>query len=177
MSKVFDPEDKLDEKIKELIRERELHGKLLLRYKQLERQFSLLDSDFTKLSDKNIELENLLASKPKLPEDVAVKFDDDKLRYDLLSPYALEEVVKVYNFGAKKYADRNWEKGLNYNRLLASMFRHIEAFRKGEDIDQDSNCHHMASVCFNAMAILHFWKTQGKNTLDDRVLYEPTKTD
>lgn len=110
-------------------------------------------------------------------ETHGVKFDGDKLRYDLLSPYALEEVVKVYTFGAKKYYDRNWEKGLNYNRLLASMFRHIEAFRKGEDIDQDSNCHHMASVCFNAMAILHFWKTQTNNTLDDRVIYESTKAD
>lgn len=176
MSKVFDPIDELDSKIKELIRERESHGKLLIRYNQLERQFNWLDAEFTKLSDK-IALNNLLESKPKLPEDVAIKFDDDKLRYDLLSPYALEEIVKVYNFGAKKYADRNWEKGLKYNRLLASMLRHIEAFRKGEDIDQDSNCHHMASVCFNAMAILHFWKTQGNNTLDDRVHYDSTKTD
>ena len=42
------------------------------------------------------------------------KFDTDKLRYELLPPELLEETARVLTFGAVKYADRNWELGMNY---------------------------------------------------------------
>ena len=38
------------------------------------------------------------------------KFDGDKLRYDLIPPLALEEMVKVLTFGAQKYEPDNWQK-------------------------------------------------------------------
>ena len=42
------------------------------------------------------------------------KDDDGKLRYDLIPPLALEEVVRVLTFGAEKYGPNNWRavKGL-----------------------------------------------------------------
>lgn len=97
-----------------------------------------------------------------------VKHDKDKLRFDLLSPYALEEIVKVLTFGAKKYGDRNWEKGLTYSQLVAALYRHLNKFQQGKDVDEESNCQHMASIAFCAMAILHFQATN-QNHLDDRV--------
>lgn len=100
------------------------------------------------------------------------KDDKDKLRFDLISPFALEEIAKVLSFGANKYGDRNWEKGLSYDRLLGAMYRHINAFQQGNIIDSDNGCHHMASVAFCAMAILHFHKT-GNFSKEDGVKYEP----
>lgn len=97
-----------------------------------------------------------------------VKYDKDKLRFDLLSPYALEEIAKVLTFGANKYGDRNWEKGLMYSQLVAALYRHLNKFQQGKDVDEESNCQHMASIAFCAMAILHFQATN-QTHLDDRV--------
>lgn len=37
------------------------------------------------------------------------KFDNGKLRYDLLPFASIDEVVKVLTFGAEKYVDNNWQ--------------------------------------------------------------------
>lgn len=39
-----------------------------------------------------------------MEESIKNDFKDDKLRWDLLPLELIEEVVKVYHFGAKKYA-------------------------------------------------------------------------
>ena len=72
------------------------------------------------------------------------KHDSDKLRYDLVPPEALEEVVKVLTFGAGKYTDRNWEKGINYGRVYGALMRHMQAFWKGEDKDAESGISHLS---------------------------------
>lgn len=107
-----------------------------------------------------------------MEKEIGRKDDKDKLRFDLISPYALEEIAKVLTFGANKYGDRNWEKGLTYDRLLGAMYRHINAFQQGNIIDVDSGCHHMASAAFCAMAILHFHKTNNFSK-EDGAKYEP----
>ena len=53
------------------------------------------------------------------------KFDDGKLPYDLLPGDAIEEIVKVLQFGAVKYGERNWEKGMKWNRPFAALMRHM----------------------------------------------------
>ena len=50
--------------------------------------------------------------------------DAGKLRYDLLEPYAIQELVRVFTAGSLKYADNNWLKGgMKYSRMLASLQR------------------------------------------------------
>lgn len=53
-----------------------------------------------------------------------VKKDLGKRRWSLLPWDAVEEVVKVLEFGAQKYADRNWEKGMDWDRLFDASMRH-----------------------------------------------------
>ena len=36
-------------------------------------------------------------------------FKDDKLRWDLLPLKEIEDIVKVYTEGAKKYSDNSWQ--------------------------------------------------------------------
>jgi len=78
-----------------------------------------------------------------------MKFDGDKLRYDLVHPECLREVVKVLTYGAKKYADDNWIKVDNANRrYYAAALRHIEAWRLGESSDTETGISHLAhSIC------------------------------
>ena len=75
---------------------------------------------------------------------------DDKPRYALISPIALRRLAELLGRGAKKYGDRNWEKGIPLDRYYDSMFRHMQQWYEG-DVSED----HLAAVMFNAMAIIH----------------------
>lgn len=55
------------------------------------------------------------------------KLDDGKLPWHLVPGDALEEIIEILDFGAKKYAPRNWEKGMSYSRLFSAMIRHMWA--------------------------------------------------
>jgi hypothetical protein len=72
------------------------------------------------------------------------KYDDGKLRYDLIPPHALEQVTRVLTFGAAKYGDNNWKITKPESRYTAAAMRHGEAYRKGEKFDKESGIHHLA---------------------------------
>jgi len=76
---------------------------------------------------------------------------DDKPRPDLISPYANEREGAWLGIGAKKYAERNWEAGMPISRCIASLERHVIAYKKGKT-DED----HMAAIRTNAGFILHY---------------------
>lgn len=95
------------------------------------------------------------------------KFDGEKLRYDLLPVDALEEITKVFTMGAKKYGDRNWEKGITWGRIFAALLRHLFAFWVGEDYDKESGLLHTSHMAWNAVALLTYQKR--KIGVDDRV--------
>ena len=77
------------------------------------------------------------------------KDDQGKLRYDLAPFDAIDEIVKVLNFGAKKYADRNWEKGMNWSRPYGALLRHMSAWFMSKvtsksDKDEETGLSHLA---------------------------------
>lgn len=86
----------------------------------------------------------------------ALRFDDGKLRFDLLPPDALTELVKVYTRGSVKYEPRNWERGMNYQRCFASLARHAVLWQMGQDTDEETGCNHMAHVAWNALALVTY---------------------
>ena len=94
------------------------------------------------------------------------KYDGKKSRYDLIPPYPLEQLARIYTFGAQKYSDRNWEKGMKWGRIFAAMMRHAWAFWRGEDKDSETGIHHLASVAFCAFALMEYGRTHKE--LDDR---------
>lgn len=91
--------------------------------------------------------------------EYAVKYDVDKLRFDLLPAGPLMEIAKVFTYGAQKYADRNWEKGMEWGRLFAATQRHLWAFWAGEDADPESKLLHLAHAGFGILALLELSKT------------------
>lgn len=89
--------------------------------------------------------------------DEGVKFDNDKLRYDLLPMDALDEAVKRFTYGAKKYAPDNWQKVPDaLNRYTAALLRHLSAWRQGEKIDPESGLTHIGAVAWNALVLVWF---------------------
>ncbi len=91
--------------------------------------------------------------------DGGMKFDDDKLRWDLLPYDAVEKIVEIMTYGAKKYAPNNWQK-VEAQRYYAALMRHLVAELKGEDYDQESGFLHLAHMACNALFLL--WKKINK---------------
>lgn len=54
-----------------------------------------------------------------------VKFDQGKVRIELVAPELLFAVAHVLTFGAKKYGERNWEHGMKWSRVFGAMMRHL----------------------------------------------------
>lgn len=100
------------------------------------------------------------------------KDDNGKRRLDLIPPEAIHALGDVLTFGARKYADRNWEQGFAWGRSIAALQRHLYAWMGGEDCDPETGLSHMAHVLCNAAFLVTF-EARGLGT-DDRAKREPT---
>lgn len=84
-----------------------------------------------------------------------LKYDDGKLRWDLLPWPAIEEIVKVLTYGASKYGSNTWQTVEPFNeRYTAALFRHLIADIKGEDVDAESSIMHLSHAACNLVFIL-----------------------
>ena len=79
-----------------------------------------------------------------------LRYNEGKLRYDLIHPKALKELVSVLTRGASKYAERNWENGMKWSNVIASLKRHLAAIEAGEDYDQETGALHADHLQCNA---------------------------
>jgi hypothetical protein len=97
------------------------------------------------------------------------KNDGGKDRWDLLPIDAIRQFVKVLTFGARKYTDRNWEKGIHFSRCYAALLRHITSWWEGEDKDPETGLSHLAHAGACILFLLAF-TLRGRKDLDDRPL-------
>ena len=73
------------------------------------------------------------------------KFDGGKLEFGLLPPNALEATVDILTFGAQKYERDNWKRVPDAKRrYFDAMQRHLWAWKKGEQNDQETGKNHLA---------------------------------
>jgi len=89
-----------------------------------------------------------------------VRFNQGKLRYDLVDPLAHRDMVEVLTYGANKYEARNWSRGLSWTSVIASMKRHLAAIEAGEDYDigeGGSGKLHIANLACNAHFLNAFY--------------------
>ena len=90
-----------------------------------------------------------------MKKQVALKNDQEKIRLELLSTVAIEEIGKVLTYGAKKYGkDHNWRNGFKWSRLIGALLRHTFAFMRGETYDKESSLPHMAHAGCCVMFLL-----------------------
>lgn len=97
------------------------------------------------------------------------KDDTGKNRLDLIPLDSLWEVGKVYTMGASKYEDRNWEKGIKFGRVFSALLRHAFKWFIGETYDQEDGQHHLSSVIWCGLTLLHYDLNREKySSFDDR---------
>lgn len=91
-----------------------------------------------------------------------MKFDGDKLRYDLVPPSAIKALAEVLTFGARKYKPNNWKQCEEQDRYVAALYRHLEAWRSGEVNDTDSGMPHLAHAMTNIAFLLELGYNPGE---------------
>jgi len=107
----------------------------------------------------------------QMGKEVAARFSKGKNRYDLIPPWPIDELAKVYTYGSKKYDDDNWRKGLAWKRnVIGPLFRHLWKWLRGEKLDDESNCHHLAMVMWQCCALMEYERC--KVGQDDRNPYD-----
>lgn len=107
------------------------------------------------------------------PEDIeamnkkekATRHNEGKKRWSLVHYKSLEPLVEVLEFGAEKYGEFNWQKGLDKREILESMMRHLAALMDGEQNDKESGLHHIGHIMCNAMFYEYFNNKAKKNRL------------
>lgn len=87
-------------------------------------------------------------------------------RFDLVPVGPMDDVARLYAFGAKKYAAHNWRKGYDWHLSYAAAQRHLTQFWNGEDVDEETGLPHLAAVVFHSLALMEFAKSYPEG--DDR---------
>lgn len=100
--------------------------------------------------------------------DKGLKYDEGKLRLDLIPPEIIEGLGEIFTLGAARYGERNWEKGFEPGQLHAAANRHELAMIKGEFIDPDSGLPHGFHAAWNLliMTTLEIRERQREITMD-----------
>lgn len=105
------------------------------------------------------------------------KADESKTRLELIPPEFIFAVGSVLTFGASKYADRNWEKGMKWSRPFGAAMRHLWAWWGGRgpttrnfllgDLDAETGMSHLwhAGCC---LAFLIAYEERAMTAWDDR---------
>lgn len=103
-------------------------------------------------------------------EKEALRFDDNKTNWSLMPFEAVEEINKVLDFGAKKYAEWNWTNGggMKHSRVINSCLRHLFAYLRGEDKDPESGLSHLAHAGCNILFLIYYNKHPEIFNKDDR---------
>ena len=90
-----------------------------------------------------------------MAETSGVKHDDGKPEWVYLPWAALEQVVRVQDYGAKKYTRENWRQVNDLeHRYLSAALRHIAAHAQGQPLDPESGLPHLAHAITSLLFVL-----------------------
>lgn len=98
-----------------------------------------------------------------------LRYNDGKLRFDLIPPDVMQEIARVMTHGAKKYAERNWERGMAWSICRGSAERHWNQRLLGfthDDGPKGSGLRHLAHNIVNTMFLLAY-ELRGMKKHDD----------
>jgi hypothetical protein len=87
------------------------------------------------------------------------RFNDSKADFSLLPLCTLEDEIRGWMYGKKKYAAWNWAKGMPWSVPFACAMRHLAAWQRGEDIDPESGITHLGLAMCNLRMLTLYAKT------------------
>lgn len=77
-------------------------------------------------------------------------------RFSLIPSEFLWQLAQHYGIGARKYADRNWERGYKWSLSEDAFMRHYQLWKMGERFDPENGQHHLISAAWHLIALFIF---------------------
>lgn len=104
--------------------------------------------------------------------ELANRYNKDKIEWDNFPLFLLDPLMKVAQFGAKKYDKFNFLKGGPQSQYLNSMKRHIRDYEDPRlpDYDLESEVNSLAHTAWNALVAIYMLENHPE--LDDRFKIE-----
>jgi hypothetical protein len=116
---------------------------------------------------KEVVRKNYVHNEPK-------KYNSGKPIMSLVRPEFTLALADALTYGATKYDEKrgdtpNYLKGdgFHYSTIIDSLERHLNAFKSGINVDEESGKHHLALCAANLM-FLHTYEVSNKG-IDDRI--------
>jgi hypothetical protein len=119
-------------------------------------------SHFIKFDGNILSKTTLLPPKPEAlrPGDdltkQGAKFDYGKIRWSLVPWDSVRAILNILEAGAKKYAPRNWEQGMDWSRPFDACIRHLTAWWNGEHKDPDTGYSHLWHAGCNILFLIAY---------------------
>lgn len=95
------------------------------------------------------------------------KYDQGKPAIGLIAPEMLFGTGAVLEYGARKYAARNWEQGISFTRVFGGIMRHLWAWWGGEQHDPETGFSHLHHASCGLMFLIAY-EARGMKEFDDR---------
>lgn len=86
---------------------------------------------------------------------------------------AIAAGATALEYGAIKYAPRNWEKGLPWQQMIDSLKRHIDDFERGHDYDDGKDGSNLHQICMIMASAMMLSASVMRNIGDDNRLPKP----
>jgi dATP/dGTP diphosphohydrolase, N-terminal len=96
----------------------------------------------------------------------AARYHDGKPEMSLIPLCTLEDEVRVWEYGRRKYAAWNWTKGMAWSIPFSCLIRHMSAWQSGEECDAESGLPHLAHAMCNLRMLTLYAKNYPEG--DDR---------
>lgn len=94
-------------------------------------------------------------------------------RFDLIPAEAMWKLAEHYGIGESKYPTGpegipNFRKGYEISKSVSALERHLNLFKQGIDVDEDTGSDHIIAVAWHALFI---WQTlyEFEDLFDDRI--------
>ena len=85
----------------------------------------------------------------------ALRYNQGKVEWSLVDFKSLEPMVRVLEYGCRKYARNNWRKGMPATQIIESMLRHTFKLLEGELVDPESGIEHIGHIQCNALFLAY----------------------
>jgi len=115
--------------------------------------------------------------------ETGTKYDDNKLPLHLIPAEFLFACATVLRFGAQKYEEGNWAKGMKWSRCFSACMRHLWSWWSGAggstknfilgELDEETKYSHLwhAACCILFLVCYEEWGA-GE---DDRLIRQKSK--
>lgn len=97
------------------------------------------------------------------PRNDGLRYSAGKPRYDLIPPAPLKALAEHFAAGSTKYAERNWEAGMDWGHMIRAADSHFTEWKLGFSIEAKDHqmpegyrAHHLISAIWNLWTLYEY---------------------